>query len=225
MVRAEAKRSVDARKSVGKFLPLAMTLVLTAVFASLAHAQVFSADAVKAAFLHRFASYVEWPPDAFGDGPFIIAVAGANDVAEQLDALLPGITLQGRPAEVRRVARLSELDGAHIFYVGAGMLARTRELRAAAAGRPILLVTDGDEGFDGGGTINFVSDQRRVRFEVSLPAAGRSRLRIDSALLQVAARVEQEPQARSLPWYRLQDGAHEAPCGMPQAAGERRKGS
>jgi hypothetical protein len=179
-------------------LLVAAAFASSALLGSAAHAQVFSADAVKAAFLHRFASYVEWPPEALADGsPFVIGVAGAEAVAQHLDELLPRITVQGRRAEVRRVARPAELEGVHILYVGAPMLARTRDLRAAAARRAILLVTEGDDGFRNGGVINFLESDSSVRFEISLVSAGRARLRIDSALLGVAVRVEREPQAWS----------------------------
>src|SRR5690242_20262730 len=160
-----------------------------------ASAQGFSASAVKAAFLHRFASYVEWPSEALRDGPFVIAVYDADEVAMHLDELLPSLAVQGRPAEVRRITSANELDGVHILYVGPGSAARARELREAAITRPILLVTDGEDGLAGGAIINFLVMGNRVRFEVSLTAAERARLRIDSALLPVAARVEREPQA------------------------------
>jgi hypothetical protein len=173
-------------------LLLVVALALPAVFSSLAHAQAFSPGAVKAAFLHRFASYVEWPPEALDGGPFVIAVVGAEEVARHLDELLPRMALQGRRAEVRRIARGTDLNGVHILYVGAEAPARTRDLRAAAMGRPILLVTDGDGVFNGG-AINFIEADNRVRFEVFLPAAERAGLRIDSALLAVAARVESQP--------------------------------
>jgi hypothetical protein len=166
-----------------------------------AHAQAFAADAVKAAFLHRFASYVEWPPEAIGNGAFVIGVVGAEGVARNLDQLLPGVTVQGRRAEVRRVTRPAELDGVHIVYFGPDMLGRARDLRDAALQRPVLLVTDGDVGFRNGGVVNFVESESKVRFEVSLAAANRARLKIDSALLSVAARVqEEEPQAWT-PWF------------------------
>ena len=99
----------NARKSVPRALLLAGALAVSAALCSLVHAQVFSADAVKAAFLHRFASYVEWPPEALGAGPFVIAVTGAEEVAGNLDELLPRMTLQGRRAEVRRITRDTEL--------------------------------------------------------------------------------------------------------------------
>jgi uncharacterized protein DUF4154 len=156
--------------------------------------ETFSVGAVKAAFLYRFASYVEWPADSPA-APFVIAVAGADDVAEQLDQLLPRLKVHGRAAELRRISRPADLDGVHILYVGPELLNRTRTLRAAALERPILSVTDDSRGLEAGGVINFVEANRNVRFEISLIAADRARLKIDSALLSVAARVERRPQA------------------------------
>jgi hypothetical protein len=157
-------------------------------------AAVFSAEAVKAAFLYRFASFVEWPEDAPA-GPFVIAIAGADEVAKQLDDLLPRVNINGRAAQVRRVSKPNDLDGVHILYVGPDSLSRTRALRTAALDRPILIVTDDAHGLDSGGVINFVEAERNVRFEISLLAADRARLKINSALLSVAARVERRPQA------------------------------
>lgn len=159
-----------------------------------AQAAAFSVDAVKAAFLHRFASYIEWPADASAR-PLVIAVAGADEVATQLDALLPRVSARGGVPEVRRISRASELDGVHILYIGPKALSRTRALRAAALDRPILLVTDDKDGFAAGAVINFFERDRNLRFEISLVAADRARLKIDSALLSVAARVERRPPA------------------------------
>lgn len=175
----------------------ASLLVLCAIGSSTVVAAVFSADAVKAAFLFRFASYVEWPAESAHHGPFVIAVASAEEVAKHLDGILPRVTVRGRPAVVRRVTRVEDLDGAHILYVGADSLPRTRVLRRAALEKPILIVTDDVDGIDAGGVINFIEADRNVRFEVSLVAADRARLKIDSALLAVAVKVERRPQAAS----------------------------
>ena len=172
-------------------------LVIAALLAAAqAYAARFSADAVKAAFLFRFASYIDWPEDAVSDGPFVIAVYGAEGVARQLDVLQPKMTAHDRPAQVRRITRVSELDGVQILYVGPTQpLVDSRALRAAAIERPILIVTDDEYGLDAGGVINFLEEPRNVRFEVSLAAADRARLKIAAALLSVAARVERRPQA------------------------------
>ena len=51
------------------------------------------------------------------------------------------------------------------------------------------MVTDSEEGLELGSVLNFVIVENRVRFEVSLTAADKSRFRISSELLAVAARV------------------------------------
>jgi hypothetical protein len=178
----------------GLFTSTALCVIFVLLCVPRSQAQVFSADAVKAAFLYRFASYVEWPAEAHGS-PFVIAVVDAENVASQLDQLLPRIRLNGQPAQVRRISRASELGGVHILYISPNAFTRSRALRSAAAKLPILLVTEDERGIESGAVINFVEAGRNVRFEVSLEASDRARLKIDSALLSVAARVERRPQA------------------------------
>jgi hypothetical protein len=165
------------------------------ILSTTASGATFSEDAVKAAFLHRFAAYVQWPHDLDETQPFVIAVDGGDDVAAQLLRLLPGLTIQDHHAELRRAQTVSDLDGVRILYVGPGRRAQTPALIQAASSRPILLVTDDDDGLAAGAIINFVRVERTVRFEVSLTAAGRSGLKINAGLLSVAARVEGRPQA------------------------------
>ena len=170
-----------------------LLIAIAVVAAPLAQAAQFSVEAVKAAYLFRFAQYVEWPPLA-ADAPFTIAVSGAEDVAVHLERLLPGMSVDGHRVVVRRVTRAQELDGVHILYIGTSAFARTRALRTRAAELPILMVTDNELGLDGGGIINFIEIDRNLRFEISLIAADRSGLKINSQLLSVAARVERRPQ-------------------------------
>ncbi|HUQ11828.1 MAG TPA: YfiR family protein [Steroidobacteraceae bacterium] len=168
--------------------------MLTLVACALSAAQVFSAqfsiEAVKAAYLFRFASYVEWPESMNGDDPFIIGVIGAEDVAVHLEHLLNGMSVQGRAAQIRRVRTADDIEGLHILYVGANVFRSSRPLRLRVIEKPVLLVTDSRDGLEGGGVINFIEVNRNLRFEISLDAAQRSGLKIDSALLSVAARVD-----------------------------------
>jgi hypothetical protein len=175
---------------------LRAALILAGAWVCIAPASAaqFSVDAVKAAYLFRFAQYVEWPGVQAGDAPFVIAVTGAEDVAVHLERLLYGMTVNGHRALVRRVANAQDLDGVHILYIGSKAFARSRPLRAAAIERPILIVTDDQNGLDGGGVINFIEVNRNLRFEISLNAADRSGLKINASLLSVAARVERRPQ-------------------------------
>lgn len=164
-----------------------------------AGAAEYEAPAVKAAFLHRFGSYVEWPRGSLGDGtPFTIGVLDDFQVVSHLERLLPGLKIHNRPAQVRSLSSIGEIDDVHILYIGPTQAARAKSIAAALAGRPVLVVTDVTDGLDLGGIINFVAVGRNVRFEVSLPAAKRHGLKIDSGLLSVAVRVEQGPRGKTL---------------------------
>jgi hypothetical protein len=171
-----------------------LVLVVFALGATQAFAAPFSIDAVKAAYLFRFASYVQWPQSMQNEGPFLIGVVGADDVAVHLERLLTGMSVQGRTAQVRRVRTPDDLAGLHILYVGPNVFRSARALRLRAIEKPILLVTDADDGIAGGAVINFIEANRNLRFEISLDAADRSGLKIDSALLSVAARVDARTQ-------------------------------
>ena len=183
-----------ARLGCKRFLPMcALMIVIAVIGAPIARAAQLTVEAAKAAYLFRFAQYVEWPSLEV-DSPFVIAISGAEDVAVHLEHLLPGMSVNGHRVVVRRLTRPQELDGVHILYIGAKAFARTRALRTQAIDRPILVVTDHEFGLDGGGIINFIEVDRNLRFEISLIAADRSGLKIDSQLLSVAARVERRPQ-------------------------------
>jgi hypothetical protein len=171
----------------------ALLVVLASLSVAATQAAQYSVDAVKAAYLFRFAQYVEWPKASPSDAAFVIGVTGAEDVAKHLERLVPGLSVNGRPVTVKRVSRVQELDGVHILFVGPKAFNRTRSLRARAIRKPILLVTEDDSGLDGGAVINFIEVDRNLRFEISLNAADRSGLKVNSALLSVAARVERRP--------------------------------
>src|SRR5687767_6577948 len=61
--------------------------------------------AVKAAYLAKFPSYVEWPPAAFDapDSPVVICVVGDDPFGPLLDDVLAAQQVQGRPMVARRM--------------------------------------------------------------------------------------------------------------------------
>lgn len=149
----------------------------------------YPSQAVKAVFLYRFAGYVQWPPSAQYP-QFTIAVIGADDVADELERLLPDHPIHGQAARVQRISRLQQLGDAQMLYVGADYDGNLRTLIGALGGRPVLVVTDRQGALDAGSTVNFLLLDQHVRFEVSLAAARRSGLKISSDLLAVAERVK-----------------------------------
>jgi hypothetical protein len=172
-------------------LLLSFGLWLTGVAGRCAGAESsYSEEAIKAAYLHRFAAYVEWPGGTHPTAAFTIGVMGSDGVLEELHRLLPAINVQGRAVKARAVKNVADLSDVSILYIGPGRLAAARPVIAAAVSHSVLVVTDDPDGLKAGGVINFVRMGPNVRFEVSQPAADRCGLKIDAALLGVAARVE-----------------------------------
>lgn len=150
----------------------------------------FSADAVKAAYLYRITGYVGWPQARPSDAPFTIDVLGDPAVADELRRILADHRINGHPARVRTIGLIRDVGDAQLVYLGPEFTGDVRAAIASIAGRPVLIVTDMEQGLDDGSAINFVEQGEHVRFEVSLIAAHRAGLSISSQLLSVALRVE-----------------------------------
>jgi hypothetical protein len=155
-----------------------------------ADAQQATEAGIKAAFLYKFAGYIEWPANAFTapDAPFVIAVTGAEEVAAELERLVPGRSINNRPVAVRRLREGEPAKGAHIVFIGRAE-PNVRAVVRAAQQNLALIVTETERGLEAGSSINFVLAEDRVGFEVSLDAAERSGHRISSRMLAVARRV------------------------------------
>jgi hypothetical protein len=183
------KRAVTA---FWRYLPIGTAVLGLAVAPlglSVYAADSYSEAAVKAAYLYRFAGYVDWPDEASSSEPFTIAVLGSPAVARELKGLLPNHYVNNRPAQVREVTGVRDLGRPQILFVGAGYANALRVIMPAVGRKPMLLVTDEDDGLNQGSVLNFVTVDQRVRFEVSLTAADRLQLKISSELLAVAVRV------------------------------------
>jgi len=153
--------------------------------------QALPAESVKAAFVLRFVGYIGWPEQFLPRDRFVIAVAGAPQVALNLQALLGDRLLLKRPVQVRRVASIRDAADAQILYVGRDLPGDRRTLLAPLSGRNTLVITEEDAGLAAGSAINLFTADQHVRFEISVPAARQAGLTISSDLLALAVRVRQ----------------------------------
>jgi hypothetical protein len=168
----------------------ALGLITMSFFSNPARGAEYSEDIVKAAYLYRFAGYIDWPEGGLPETPFTIDVLGAPGIVRELRRLLPGHLINGRVAQVREITGNRDFGNPQIVYIGAGHADLVRTLVPESSGASMLVVTDEDGGLDAGSILNFLTIDRNVRFEVSLPAAQRRGLKISSELLGVAIRVQ-----------------------------------
>ncbi|HUQ73310.1 MAG TPA: YfiR family protein [Burkholderiales bacterium] len=141
---------------------------------------------LKAAYLYRFLTFIEWPAQPRAEGAITIGVMGADDVLAELQEILPGRAIQGRPIAARRVREGDSLAGLQMVFIGRAAPAATGKLPGVPG---LVVVSDADGALDRGATVAFVRTEGRVRFQVSLEAAERQGVRISSRMLSVAEQV------------------------------------
>jgi len=171
---------------------LALLLLSTRALAIAAPVELQATEnRVKAAFVYKFGDYIEWPPEAFDavDSPLVIGVVGADALADELTRIAAGRTISGRRVAVKKLRYGDELSGLHVVFIGRSDTRRVTEALEASKGRPALTITETADGLKLGSVINFVVVANKVRFDVALPPAEASRLKISSRLLAVARTV------------------------------------
>nr|WP_314446735.1 YfiR family protein [uncultured Sphingomonas sp.] len=146
--------------------------------------------AVKAAFLPRFARYVEWPPQVRppGAAPMVLCVVGSDPFGSLLERAARSQMVDGHRILVRRFDNAPSSAGCHVAFVRGNRSLPTGQLLAAMANRPVLTVTDAA---DGGprGIIHFQVVGNRVRFLIDNAGARRKGLTLSSRLLALAIEV------------------------------------
>jgi hypothetical protein len=145
---------------------------------------------VKAVYLINFARFVAWPDKpGMQQDSFTICVLGPDPFGRTLDTVLAGEKIGGRSAIAKRISTPQESFDCRILFVSSTDTGLTNRIVEAAHKQAVLTVSDMQHFADRGGMIQFVTDDKRVRFEVNLTAAQRAGLTLSSDLLKVATLV------------------------------------
>ena len=142
---------------------------------------------VKAAFLLNFARFVEWGEGQLSNSPIAVCVVGEDPFGAALDQAFDGESVGTRRIAPRRLRAL-EGRGCDVAYISKSHRDAAKTLAEIPAG--VLTVGEGEAFLREGGMIAFVTENRRVRFDINMAAARNGRVRLSSRLLQVARSVK-----------------------------------
>jgi hypothetical protein len=150
---------------------------------------------LKAVFLFNFAQFVEWPASAFSgpEDPITLCVLGPDPFGAELDAILQGERIEGRPLIAQRFETATQIRNCHLLFVNQSSAADLRKTLDALKSRPILTVGESEAFTSAGGMIRFFTEGNKVRLLVNPRAADEANLRLSSKLLrssQLVARAE-----------------------------------
>jgi hypothetical protein len=155
---------------------------------------------VKAAFLLKFAMFVQWPTNTLAadpQAPLVVGILGEDPFGAKFDQAIKIATVNGRTVQLRRARRVAELLDCQIVFICASETPRYAELIAAFNTRPVLTVADGAGFASRGGMIGFSKEAGKVRFEINSPAIDRVGLKASSKLLQVGRRITERTAPQS----------------------------
>jgi hypothetical protein len=170
----------------------ALALVASMVLAMPARSADRSLEyAVKATFLFKFATFVEWPAESFENdsSPFNLCVVGADPYGGRIAQAVAGQTVGKHPIVLRRLAKADARSNCHAMFVSGSASQDVDDALRAVAGTPTLTVTDSALG-PAAGIMNFVIVGDRVGFDIDNVAATRNHLAISSKLLTLARRLK-----------------------------------
>jgi hypothetical protein len=151
-----------------------------------------SEQQAKAAFLSKFAKYVEWPTNTFfqPDDPIYVGILGEDPFGEVLDKTVDGKLVEGRPIRIRRLEATEDATCCHLVFVGTQDERGQRDALERVRCASVLTVGEGESFLAQGGMISFVMKDNQVRFHVNLNAARQAGLKVSSKLLALAEVVE-----------------------------------
>ena len=196
-------------------VPVLLVLVLSMGRPGRAESVQTTEYQVKAAFLFNFVKFTDG--ERFGPAadqgqsksdpnePIVVGILGRVPSKEGFEGLA-GKRVKDRPVAVRHFKSLEELKDAegriperhpsledirkcHVLFICPSEKAYWQKVLPDLRNDGILIVGDVPGFLQAGGTINFVIEEKKVRFEINLAATARAKLQIRSSLLRLAIRV------------------------------------
>lgn len=186
--RAAALRTVRRR-----FLAAICCLLLLSTLPK-AHSQTDNEEEyrVKLAFLYNFAQFVQWPSDAFSSpsAPLTICILGPDPFKGEVGEALRGRMVGGHPMEIKKLKPEDDPKACQMIFVRASEKGVARKILAALKGSNTLTVGETNGFADAGGLINLTLVENKLRFEINLDAALKTRLKVSAKLLALAKIVQ-----------------------------------
>jgi hypothetical protein len=161
-------------------------------------ARCFSAEApalkeheLKAAFLYNFTKFIEWPTNSFRDAnaPFVVAVAGNSPCTAELEKIAKERKINGRKLIIRTVTTVEAIQDAQALFIGVSADSHLKDWLAAARGRNLLTIGESELFWKQGGTINFLIEGEKIRFEINMDQAEAAGLKVSAQLQKLAKTV------------------------------------
>jgi len=153
---------------------------------------------VKAVYLYNFVHFVEWPASVTTakKDSFTVCVLGEDPFGPVLDTALAGETIGGKSVLAERISNPQESGDCQILFLSSAEEVRLSKILEALNQHAVLTVSDIPHFSQRGGMIQFVTEGKKVRFEINIAAVKNAGLTLSSDLLKVATTVRNSSSFR-----------------------------
>jgi hypothetical protein len=198
-----------------RLIVLALVLFVAAAAPKAGAAAVASSEyRLKAAFLYNFIKFVDWPGEETADNnePIVIGIVGKDPFGDALKPL-ENKQIKARDVIIKHFKKLEDpekSDGkdrdelqeqvevvrkCQLLFICPSEKTRLKEIIDLVKGYSVLTVGDTEGFLELGGIIEFVMEEKKVRFEINIASAKSAKLKIRSQLLRLAKKIVGEKQA------------------------------
>jgi hypothetical protein len=204
------------KNRIGKFVGLTTILIVVTITAGTrAESESSREYQIKAAFLYNFIKFVDWPKEkespADSNEPVAIGIIGKDPFGNAFEPLKDK-QVKGRYVVIKRFEGFGQLNQSdeqgekqhpeieairkcHVLFICSSEKEYIQQIIASIQGYGVLTVGDMNGFLEAGGIINFLTEEKKIRFEINLDTAEHSRLTIRSKLLRLAKRVIRQNDA------------------------------
>jgi hypothetical protein len=145
---------------------------------------------LKAAYLFNLCKLSDWP-DSGGPAEFVLGVWHSPPLLSSAQAFV-GQKIQGRSWRVIQVNSPEDLSQCQAVYLGGPLNSELKVWLSRAGKLPVLTVGESEGFARSNGAIEFLTQDRKLRFMVNLRATRSASIRISPAVLQLASTVLKE---------------------------------
>ena len=180
---------------------------------------------VKAAFIYNFIKFVDWPEpsidtsdkeDAESKEPITIGIIGENPFGSAFEAITKK-KIRDRRVAIKYFGGFAKSNDRHkedgrtkykyedadalktcqVLFISASENKYYKEIIDIVKDNCVLTIGETEAFLESGGIVGFVSEERKVKFEINLIAAENTELKVRSKLLRLAKRVIQKEEETS----------------------------
>ena len=177
---------------------------------------------IKAAFVYNFINFVDWPKEKMKesdtDEPITIGIIGNENFTKSFDPVkdkkirgknivikyykdLKGLDKSQGKENAKQKQAIESLKKCHIVFLcncNSTSIENSAAIIKALKGSSVLTVGEQAGFLENGGNIKFVTEKKKIRFEINLDSVKNNGLKIRSKLLKLAKRVIKEEKTISI---------------------------